>query len=194
VTRTLSSAVIIFEITGHIEYLLPVALTTVISYGVASLFTISLYEKILKWRGLPYLPILQQEFYGKKASEIMDRDVPYLVGSKLAPQQIARVLFLKTKRELYPIVDNKTQKNIVGAVYRNDLLHYLLSVEDDDQEYLHHSSLTEATKKLIFGSIRKAKTGARKTFLPSSKESKPQVEVEKKKNQQLHSTNLWSCN
>jgi hypothetical protein len=70
-THTVSTAVIVFELTGQTRYLLPVLLATLTAISVARVFTVSLYDLLLTLSGLPYLP----RVYGAAAYALAARDV-----------------------------------------------------------------------------------------------------------------------
>lgn len=62
VTHALSTAVIIFEITGQINYLLPVLVSVIVAIGISKkISSLSIYDSNAKEKGLPYLPDLLQE-------------------------------------------------------------------------------------------------------------------------------------
>jgi H+/Cl- antiporter ClcA len=54
-TRTLSTSVIMFELTGQLSYMVPIMIATVTATAVGNLFNMSIYDEILTLRGLPYL-------------------------------------------------------------------------------------------------------------------------------------------
>ena len=56
VTRTISSAIIVFELTGQISHIVPVMVAVLISNGIASMFENSFYDTIIYIRKLPFLP------------------------------------------------------------------------------------------------------------------------------------------
>ena len=81
-THTLSTAVIVFELTGQIQHLVPVLLATLIAYSVAGLFTVSIYDMLLALTGLPYLPrVHSSRVYSLAAGDIMHANVKYLTLS-----------------------------------------------------------------------------------------------------------------
>ncbi|KAF4676988.1 Chloride Channel [Perkinsus chesapeaki] len=59
VTRTISVAVIAFELTGHIHQMTVIVISTVVAYAVAALFTTSIYDVLLHLKDLPYVPHLR---------------------------------------------------------------------------------------------------------------------------------------
>lgn len=65
VTHTISTSVIIFELTGQITYVIPILIAVLISNAVASLLAPSLYDSIILIKKLPYLPDLLPSSSGK---------------------------------------------------------------------------------------------------------------------------------
>ena len=55
VTRTISSAIIVFELTGQISHIVPVMVSVLISNAIASCFEPSIYDAIINVKKLPYL-------------------------------------------------------------------------------------------------------------------------------------------
>lgn len=58
VTHTVSTAVIVFELTGQISHILPVMIAVILANAVAQSLQPSLYDSIIKIKKLPYLPEL----------------------------------------------------------------------------------------------------------------------------------------
>ncbi|XP_035829429.1 chloride channel protein 2 [Aplysia californica] len=56
VTRTISTAVIVFEVTGQISHVLPAVISVLIANAVANMLQPSFYDSIIKLKKLPYLP------------------------------------------------------------------------------------------------------------------------------------------
>jgi len=56
VTRTISIAVIVVEMTGQITHIIPVMVAVLISNAVAGLLQPSIFDSILVLKKLPYLP------------------------------------------------------------------------------------------------------------------------------------------
>lgn len=55
-THTISVALIVIEITGSIQYIVPMCISCLIAYMIGSSLNSSIYDAILGLRGLPYLP------------------------------------------------------------------------------------------------------------------------------------------
>ncbi|XP_055369759.1 chloride channel protein 2-like [Betta splendens] len=80
-THTVSTAVIVFELTGQISHILPVMIAVILANAVAQSLQPSLYDSIIKIKKLPYLPELgwgNHEKYNIRVEDIMVRDVRYI--------------------------------------------------------------------------------------------------------------------
>uniref|UniRef100_A0A8C7UMF7 Chloride voltage-gated channel 2 n=1 Tax=Oncorhynchus mykiss TaxID=8022 RepID=A0A8C7UMF7_ONCMY len=81
VTHTVSTAVIVFELTGQISHILPVMIAVILANAVAQSLQPSLYDSIIRIKKLPYLPELgwgHHEYYNIRVEDIMIRDVTYI--------------------------------------------------------------------------------------------------------------------
>uniref|UniRef100_A0A8D3B9J9 Chloride channel 2c n=1 Tax=Scophthalmus maximus TaxID=52904 RepID=A0A8D3B9J9_SCOMX len=81
VTHTVSTAVIVFELTGQISHILPVMIAVILANAVAQSLQPSLYDSIIRIKKLPYLPELgwgHHEYYNIRVEDIMIRDVRYI--------------------------------------------------------------------------------------------------------------------
>uniref|UniRef100_A0A3P9NYV7 Uncharacterized protein n=1 Tax=Poecilia reticulata TaxID=8081 RepID=A0A3P9NYV7_POERE len=58
VTHTVSTAVIVFELTGQISHILPVIIAVILANVVAQSLQPSYYDSIIRIKKLPYLPEL----------------------------------------------------------------------------------------------------------------------------------------
>lgn len=59
VTRTLSVAMIVFELNGQLSHMMPVLIGVLISYHVSNSLSLSVFDVLLNMKGLPYLPGLK---------------------------------------------------------------------------------------------------------------------------------------
>jgi len=59
VTHTISTSVIVFELTGQITHILPVMIAVLISNAIASVLQPSFYDSIILLKQLSYLPDLK---------------------------------------------------------------------------------------------------------------------------------------
>uniref|UniRef100_A0A8C7IBY9 Chloride voltage-gated channel 2 n=1 Tax=Oncorhynchus kisutch TaxID=8019 RepID=A0A8C7IBY9_ONCKI len=81
VTHTVSTAVVVFELTGQISHILPVMIAVILANAVAQSLQPSLYDSLIMIKKLPYLPELgwgHHEKYNICVEDIMIRDVMYI--------------------------------------------------------------------------------------------------------------------
>uniref|UniRef100_A0A8C1RV65 Chloride channel, voltage-sensitive 2a n=1 Tax=Cyprinus carpio TaxID=7962 RepID=A0A8C1RV65_CYPCA len=113
VTHTVSTAVIVFELTGQISHILPVMIAVILANAVAQSLQPSLYDSIIRIQKLPYLPELGwgQEKYNIRVEDIMVRDVRYITLSSsyrdlqeaLITGQLKTLALVESKGESYKI-------------------------------------------------------------------------------------------
>ncbi|CAE7835848.1 clh-3, partial [Symbiodinium sp. KB8] len=71
-THTLSTAVMVFELTRQIHHFLPVLVAVLVAYSVSSLFTLGVYDLLLQLAGLPFLPrALPHSMYHRQARDLV---------------------------------------------------------------------------------------------------------------------------
>jgi H+/Cl- antiporter ClcA/CBS domain-containing protein len=136
-TRTVSIAVIVLELTGQMEFIIPVFVGVFAACICGSHHSLSIYDMILKSRALPYLPnvILKPNAL---VSEVMTKDVPCLSKS------CTTIEMLKVLRQTFvhdiPVVDSTHTNLLHGCVSRQEIEqvvrqfyaeHNLPGVEDD---------------------------------------------------------------
>lgn len=66
VTHTISTSVIVFELTGQIHHILPVMVAVLVSNAVCQMLSPSIYDSIIQLRGMPYIPDLRRGLAYKK--------------------------------------------------------------------------------------------------------------------------------
>ena len=81
VTGTFSIAVIMFELTGQLTYMIPVLVAVLVSRSVASCYTLDMYETITRTKQLPQWPKLsQQHSYSLLASDFLCETPTYAIS------------------------------------------------------------------------------------------------------------------
>uniref|UniRef100_A0A0G4HDE0 Chloride channel protein n=1 Tax=Chromera velia CCMP2878 TaxID=1169474 RepID=A0A0G4HDE0_9ALVE len=72
VVRVLSISVIVFELTGDMKAMMPVLLAVLMAYATNAALSLSLYDMIIRFKQMPYLPKLQNlRTYRQTAADIM---------------------------------------------------------------------------------------------------------------------------
>ncbi|XP_050820234.1 chloride channel protein 2 isoform X2 [Gopherus flavomarginatus] len=119
VTHTVSTAVIVFELTGQISHILPVMIAVILANAVAQSLQPSLYDSIIRIKKLPYLPELgwgHQEKYNVRVEDIMVRDVRYVtLNSKY--RDLQEVLY-STQLKSLALVESAESMILLGSIER----------------------------------------------------------------------------
>jgi Voltage gated chloride channel len=118
VTRTVSIAMIIFEIIGQTSHMIPILTGVLISYAVSSGISVSAFDTLIEIKNLPFLPTLTgYSTYHLTAKDLMNQNFLFLskAGAKLA--DIA-VIIAKVGHTAYtvPVVESDHKKILLFTV------------------------------------------------------------------------------
>ncbi|NWT47828.1 CLCN2 protein, partial [Chroicocephalus maculipennis] len=119
VTHTVSTAVIVFELTGQISHILPVMIAVILANAVAQSLQPSLYDSIIRIKKLPYLPELgwgHHEKYNVRVEDIMVRDIRYITLN-CKYRDLQHVL-QSTKMKNLPLVESAESMILLGSIER----------------------------------------------------------------------------
>uniref|UniRef100_A0A0N4Z7Z2 Chloride channel protein n=1 Tax=Parastrongyloides trichosuri TaxID=131310 RepID=A0A0N4Z7Z2_PARTI len=123
VTHTVSVAVIVFELTGQLMYILPVMIAVLISNAICAYLQPSIYDSIIEAKNLPYLPDIPSTssyFHGIMVQQFMIKKVAYL--TQLCNfRDIQDILINYPKLKSFPIVDGKESLILLGSCNRQTL-------------------------------------------------------------------------
>ncbi|XP_026710770.1 chloride channel protein 2, partial [Athene cunicularia] len=163
VTHTVSTAVIVFELTGQISHILPVMIAVILANAVAQSLQPSLYDSIIRIKKLPYLPELgwgHHEKYNVRVENIMVRDIRYITLN-CKYRDLQHVL-VSTKMKSLPLVESAESMILLGSIERAQvgaLLSHQLSPQRRLQA-LRQKALAEDGHQLSDASIRFQVRGA----------------------------------
>uniref|UniRef100_A0A8C7UW19 Chloride channel protein 2 n=1 Tax=Oncorhynchus mykiss TaxID=8022 RepID=A0A8C7UW19_ONCMY len=138
VTHTVSTAVIVFELTGQISHILPVMIAVILANAVAQSLQPSLYDSIIRIKKLPYLPELgmgHHEKYNIRVEDIMVRDVRYITLSS-SYRDVQEVLLIGQLKTL-ALVESTDSMILLGSIERSQL-QSLLSLQLGPSRRLDH--------------------------------------------------------
>nr|DBA29646.1 TPA: hypothetical protein GDO54_005713 [Pyxicephalus adspersus] len=122
VTHTISTALLVFELTGQMSHILPVLIAVLIANAISQSCQNSFFDLIIIIKKLPYLPKLTM---GKNcahdvcAEDFMVTDLKYLV--KGFKYKDIRNMLKSTDLKQYPIVDSEESKILLGSVSKKTL-------------------------------------------------------------------------
>lgn len=145
-TRTLSTAVIIFEMTGEITLAIPVIIVVTVAIFVGNHFTLGLYDASLLAQKLPYLPAIRLD----KTMRMVTRDImdpnPRWLPKSTSVGQILQVLRQSNQSEstLIALVDSVENRLIVASVAAKDMEAYILTLY---RQYVRSQQRKEQRKK-----------------------------------------------
>lgn len=120
VTHTISTSVIVFELTGQITHILPVMIAVLIANAIAQWLQPSFYDSIIQIKRLPYLPDLTKtQVYNLLVADIMKTNLFYIsYHSKYAD---LKALLEKSDLRSYPLVDSEDSMILLGSIQRPQL-------------------------------------------------------------------------
>ncbi|KTG41325.1 hypothetical protein cypCar_00021152 [Cyprinus carpio] len=173
VTHTVSTAVIVFELTGQISHILPVMIAVILANAVAQSLQPSLYDSIIRIQKLPYLPELGwgQEKYNIRVEDIMVRDVRYITLSS-SYRDLQEALITGQLKTL-ALVESKESMILLGSMERSQLQSLLSQQLSRARrlEYLRERAQDNGTHVPTFPQDSPPRTGRGVRFLISTEES-----------------------
>uniref|UniRef100_A0AAR2K9X6 Chloride channel 2c n=1 Tax=Pygocentrus nattereri TaxID=42514 RepID=A0AAR2K9X6_PYGNA len=122
VTHTVSTAVIVFELTGQISHILPIMIAVILANAVAQSLQPSIYDSIIRIKKLPYLPELgwgHHEKYNIRVEDIMVRDVRYITLN-CTYRDLHDVLLTERLKTL-ALVESSESMILLGSIERAQL-------------------------------------------------------------------------
>uniref|UniRef100_A0A8C5LSC4 CBS domain-containing protein n=1 Tax=Leptobrachium leishanense TaxID=445787 RepID=A0A8C5LSC4_9ANUR len=122
VTHTISTALLVFELTGQMSHILPVLIAVLIANAISQSFQNSFFDLIVIIKKLPYLPKLtmgKNSAHDIFAGDFMVTDLIYLV--KGFKYKDVRNILKRPELRHYPIVDTEDSKILLGSVPRKTL-------------------------------------------------------------------------
>eukprot|EP01104_Vermistella_antarctica_P008312 TRINITY_DN2074_c1_g4_i1.p1 TRINITY_DN2074_c1_g4~~TRINITY_DN2074_c1_g4_i1.p1 ORF type:complete len:864 (+),score=190.46 TRINITY_DN2074_c1_g4_i1:267-2858(+) len=121
VTRTISTAVIVVELTGQSKLILPILAAVLTSMAVGRMLTASVYDVLLEQKGLPYMPRFKlDDTYSSRARDVMSINFPFFTMSS-STEFIQDVVLRDPERPSFPVVENEDNMILLGAVMRSEL-------------------------------------------------------------------------
>ncbi|XP_064090567.1 chloride channel protein 2-like isoform X2 [Macrobrachium nipponense] len=151
VTHTISTAVILCELTGQITHVLPVMLAVIIANAIAKLLQPSIYDNITKIKKLPYLPdILTATFgaYDIFVEDFMIQDVSY-VWHGITFGQLRDILNQHKRIRALPLVDSPDSMILLGSITRSELNTLIEQILGRDRRQRVFNRLRLASQKAL---------------------------------------------
>jgi len=128
VTRTISVAMIVFELNGELRYMIPVLFAVLISYAISNSLAMSIFDVLLDMKDLPYLPALRSVgHYKLTATDIMNKNFLYLTKNSQLSEIIVLLQHLGPRAKSIPVVVSEEDKLLLYSVQAQSLRKYLFS-------------------------------------------------------------------
>ncbi|CEF71263.1 Chloride channel protein 2 [Strongyloides ratti] len=190
VTHTVSVAVIVFELTGQLIYILPVMIAVLIANATCAYLQPSIYDSIIQAKNLPYLPDIPSTssyFHGIMVQQFMVKNVAYLTQT-CTYKEIQDILYRFRKLKSFPIVDGKDSLILLGSCSRQILFNCLENAVGDkarkteanhriEQEKIEAARRMKSTKEKAKDIRRSILDITFDPTLPFKKKSKTSISV-----------------
>ncbi|XP_055929436.1 chloride channel protein 2-like isoform X2 [Argiope bruennichi] len=151
-THTVSTSVIVFELTGQMSHILPVIIAVLIANAVAQSLQPSIYDSIIQIKKLPYLPSIistSSQAHNVYVEDIMVRDIVY-IWEGATYREIKSILKSNKRLQSFPLVESSESMILLGSVQRMELMRLLerhLGRERRLEEVARRKSVDEGTYK-----------------------------------------------
>lgn len=128
---TISLVVIMFELTGGLQMIVPFMLSVLTAKQVGDAFTGGIYDCCIKLRGYPYLHEPDDVTFTSRACDIMDSDLdcitlePTTMDELLASLQEAPFTGL-------PLVESEDTPKLIGFIFKKELIEWIENEKRDN--------------------------------------------------------------
>ncbi|KFM68328.1 Chloride channel protein 2, partial [Stegodyphus mimosarum] len=159
-THTVSTSVIVFELTGQMSHMLPVIIAVLIANAIAQFLQPSIYDSIIQIKKLPYLPSIittSSQAYNIYVEDIMVREIVY-ISEGATYREIKTILKGNKRLHSFPLVESSDSMILLGSVQRMELMRLLerhLGRERRLEEVARRQSVDEGTYKAVQEQERK---------------------------------------
>lgn len=123
VTHTISTTVIVFELTGQLSHIIPCIIAVLIANAIAQNLESNIYDSIIQIKKLPFLPNISSTstvVHEIVAGHIMVRDV-ISVWFKCTYRDIKKIIKEHRQIQSFPVVDSPDSMILLGSIRRQEL-------------------------------------------------------------------------
>ncbi|XP_069775989.1 chloride channel protein ClC-Kb-like isoform X3 [Narcine bancroftii] len=192
VTHTISTALLVFELTGQMSHILPVLFAVLVANAISQRSQPSFFDGIVIVKKLPYLPKLTVGKSGAHniyVEDFMETDLRYV--AKDQKYKDVRNLLKNSKQKQFPLVDSTESKVLLGSINRKNLAKLLARQLNPErrlqfrQEQQRHAKETLAEGEVTPGSKSNTSDGAQTSETqPSNRDDNRYFENEETKMEQ----------
>ncbi|KAI1314486.1 glycerol ethanol, ferric requiring protein [Mortierella claussenii] len=117
---TVCVVVIMFELTGALNYILPTMITLMVTKTVGDYFGRGgIADRYIRLNGYPFLD-KEEHSFGIAVSQVMQKDVTILPASGTRLDRVERLL-ADTNYQGFPVVEDSTSRVLIGYIGRSEL-------------------------------------------------------------------------
>ncbi|KAF9919947.1 glycerol ethanol, ferric requiring protein [Linnemannia zychae] len=117
---TVCVVVIMFELTGALNYILPTMITLMVTKTVGDYFGRGgIADRYIRLNGYPFLD-KEEHSFGIAVSQVMKKDVTVLPASGTRLDRVERLL-ADTNYQGFPVVEDSTSRTLIGYIGRSEL-------------------------------------------------------------------------
>lgn len=140
---TISLVVIMFELTGGLQLIMPFMLAVLVAKWVGDCFTDGIYDCCIRLRGYPFLHEPEEVTFTSRVCDIMDTELECLFTD---PVPIGEVLadIQRSEHGGFPLVRSMQDRTLLGYVQKAELVEHLTT------ELSMSAHVTESTQ-VVFG-------------------------------------------
>ncbi|KAM5348419.1 hypothetical protein ACJ41O_008243 [Fusarium nematophilum] len=118
---TISVVVIMFELTGALNYILPTMIVVGVTKAVSELFGKGgIADRMIWFSGFPFLDTKEEHNFGVPVSQVMRTSVVYMPVHGLTLGEVERLL-ADDRYQGFPVVEDSHSKILVGYIGRTEL-------------------------------------------------------------------------
>ncbi len=122
---TLAVVIIMFELTGALNYIVPTMIIVTVTKIVGDHFGIGMggvCDQMIRFNGIPFLDVKEEHDYGDHTiSDVMTMDVVALPYKNLKFSQLD-ILLKETKFSVFPIIESVASRAVVGVTTKRNLI------------------------------------------------------------------------
>src|SRR5271170_1871963 len=128
---TISVVVIMFELTGALDYILPTMIVVGVTKAVGELFGKGgIADRMIWFSGFPFLDNKEEHTFGIPVSQVMTSEVVFLPTTGLKMKDVEKLLKLD-KYQGFPIVEDSATKILAGYIGRPELRYAVDRIKKD---------------------------------------------------------------
>jgi len=121
---TISLVVIMFELTGGLQLIMPFMLAVLVSKWVGDCFTGGIYDCCIVLRGYPFLHEPEDVTFTKRVCDIMDTELECLFAQPTSVGDLIKDL-QNSEFHGFPLVSSANDRTLLGYIHSDKLLQHL---------------------------------------------------------------------